>query len=168
MTIKRSQTLTPDERATLLEWDVDIFRSEALGLIWRPKELHLVFYDEGVPVSKCSLLRHTIEVNGNKLDVAGLGGVVTAPQFQQRGYATSLLEDVQLLVDTEWMLPAITLFCRDGLVPFYLGRGWQVIAEPVEILQPHGSIIAPMNFMVLMAGKHRWPKGSVKLLSLPW
>ena len=76
MRIKRRSNLNADEKLALTAWDDDIFQSDALNLIGRPKELHLVLYAENAPVSKCGLVKQQVLVGEENIVVGGIGGVV--------------------------------------------------------------------------------------------
>ncbi|WP_460234344.1 GNAT family N-acetyltransferase [Aurantivibrio plasticivorans] len=168
MSFEYKLTLNDIEKRTLLEWGDDIFASEQFNLIWRPKDLHLVMYQQDMPVSKCGLLRQTIRVGSHDLEVAGIGGVVTAPECQNQGFATQLIDEALRFVETEWLLSVSALFCRNELVPFYQQLGWKGAEREVMIVQPHGSVRAPMNFLVYEVAPGSWPGGAVELGCLPW
>lgn len=162
-----TQSLSEEETAALLDWSADVFQSEPLNLFWRPKELHLVGYVEGRPVSKCGLLRHRARVGDQWLPLGGIGGVVTPPQYQGRGYAGDILQEALRCLREDWRRDAALLFCRQPLVTFYQKHGWELVTHPVEILQPQGKIVAPVPAMYYPL-RAAWPDGPVALDSMPW
>lgn len=167
MHFHRCLSLSEHEKDELLGWGKDIFNSEALELIWRPKSEQLVLYEGENPVSTCGLLRQQVELCTASLEVGGIGGVVTRPDFRGRGYAGKLLEEALRIFCDEWLLDAGMLFCRDALIPFYRERGWQVLEAPVSILQPIGTITCPTPVMV-HPFHTPWPSGPIHIDSLPW
>lgn len=167
MEFQRYLSLPDGERDQLLGWGSDIFDTEDLTLIWRPKQVHLVLYAHGEPVSTCGLLRQLLRVDSRALEVGGIGGVVTPPQHQCQGYARQLLREALRIFAEEWSLDAGMLFCREALVPFYRASNWQQLDPPVRIAQPPGTIECPTPVMVFPLNG-QWPVGPVNIDSLPW
>jgi len=152
----------------LLEWGQDIFNSAELELIWRPKDEHIILSRDGVPVSKCGILKQTISVNGETLQVGGIGGVVTAPASQHKGYAHKVLKEAVKILKYEWQMPAAMLFCLEPLVSFYRQPGWTLITPPVTLVQPAGVVQCPVQVMVKPLQMARFPDTPVHVEGLPW
>lgn len=167
MPVKHTNALNDEEKRQLTGWGRDIFESEGLNLIWRPKEMHLILYENGQPVSHCGLIRQAITVNNNAVPIGGIGGVVTPPPHQHQGYARKLLQHALAEFATE-QLPAALLFCREQLVPFYRQQGWQLINDSVLVLQPQGVIQFPASVMVYPLNQFNWPAGAINIDSPPW
>lgn len=163
----RCISLPEDEKRQLLGWGSDIFDSANLELIWRPKPLHLVLYSGDEAVSGCGLLNQSVRVGERTLEVGGIGGVITPPPHQGKGYARQVLGEALRIFAEEWTLDAGLLFCREALVPFYQARGWQRLGAPVNIFQPSGMINCPTPVMVYPF-KESWPAEAVCIDSLPW
>ena len=167
MRIKRSSSLTEQEKHQLLSWGDDIFHTEELELMWRPKESHLILYIGDRPVTHCGLITQSINVGDSSFLVGGVGGVVTAPDFQGRGYAHQILQEALTIFALEER-PAALLFCREALQPFYHQQNWQLIPDPVWILQSSGLVQFPACTMVHTLNGFSWPDGPLKIDSLPW
>lgn len=163
----RCISLPEDEKRQLLGWSSDLFDTENLELIWRPKPAQLVLYEGDEPVSTCGLLKLTVQVALQDLQIGGIGGVVTPLVHQNKGYAGQVLQEAKRIFAQEWMLDAGMLFCRENLVPFYQGRGWQRLDTPVKIFQPSGMMDCPTPVMVCPLTQS-WPAGAVTVDSLPW
>lgn len=165
--IKLVESLTDAEKQQLFGWGDDIFGVASLGLQWRPKTSHLLLHAHGKLVSHVGLLTHVVSVDGRPVTVGGVGGVVTIPKMQKRGYAWLLMRHAAKLFG-EWRMDAGLLFCLRQLVPFYETLDWRVVEHPVLIEQPSGKIAPPCNVMVLPLNGCVWRDGSVELNSLPW
>jgi hypothetical protein len=100
--------------------------------------------------------------------VGGVGGVITMPAFQKEGHATAVLKYLAEYLRDQLNLPFGLLFCRPALVPFYRRLDWQLLADTVNIQQPHGTISSPIPVMYASFSKLPWPKGTVNLNSEPW
>ena len=166
--IRVSERLTGEERHTLFEWGENIWGAEDLQYRWRPKDLHLLLEEDGRLVSHVGLLRHAVSAGRRSVDVAGVGGVVTVPEAQGRGYAQRGMRHAAEFFCREWGVEFGLLFCRDALVPFYERLGWQTVEEPVVIEQPDGEVESAMNVLVLPCDGRAWPAGKVRLESFPW
>jgi hypothetical protein len=60
------------------------------------------------------------------------------------------------------------LLCRDAVAPFYERLGWQLVGDPVTLIQRGASARCPSNVMVKPLADEPWPAGPVDLRSLPW
>jgi aminoglycoside 2'-N-acetyltransferase I len=166
--IRLEDHISDEERHILFEWGQNIFGAEDLALRWRPKDWHFFLDVDGRPVNHVGLLKHTIGVGGRPVVVGGVGGVVTVPEAQGKGFAQSTMRRAASFMCDEWGVEFGFLFCRDQLVAFYERLGWQLVREPVEIQQDESNIISPFNTMVLACGGRTWPGGAINLDSRPW
>lgn len=167
MHFERCISLPDHEKRQLLGWGSDLFDSEELRLIWQPKPVQLVLYRGDQAVSACGLLRQPVKVADHTLRVGGIGGVVTPPAHQGKGYARQVLREALRIFEQEWAMDSGMLFCREPLVAFYRARGWQKLDAPVKIFQPHGAIDCPTPAMIYPL-HNAWPSGAVNVDSLPW
>lgn len=165
--IRQADSLTDAERHLLFDWGDDIFGAASLNLRWRPKDVHFLLYLDGTVVSHVGALKHVVTVAGQPVTVGGVGGVVTVPEAQKRGFARELMRQAtSLLVD--WRVDAGLLFCLPRMFPFYESQGWQVVEQTVLIDQPSVRIASPLEVMVLPLDGRPWPDGEVELNSFPW
>ena len=165
--IRQTDFLSDAENDRLFGWGVDIFGADDLNLRWRPKDVHFLMEVDGEMVSHVGVLKHEVSIVGELLTVAGVGGVVTIPAFQRNGHARELMLHAAGFL-REWQVDAGLLFCLRRRVPYYESQGWQVLKQPVTIVQPSGEIVSPLEVMVLPFGKSSWPDGEVQLNSFPW
>jgi len=166
--IKQVDTLDAADRERLFDWGEDIFGAQSLNLRWRSKDLHFLLYNDANLVSHAGILRHVVKVKGEPIVVGGLGGVVTLPEAQRKGFARRLVQLSMSFMESEWKVGAGLLFCLPRMVRYYESLGWQVLESPVVIDQPSGKIASPLLVMVLPFGGMKWPPGSVELQSFPW
>ena len=166
--IRKSNALTDEETRRLFHWGENIFGVQPHQLTWRPKDLHFVLYSEDQPLSHVGLLRHEIMVDGKRLKVAGVGGVVTVPEAQRQGLARKLMLHAMSFIRSEWDMDAGLLFCLPKMEAYYARLGWQTTDGPVIFDQPAGKVSSPLLVMVLPLRDQPWPQGKVDLQSLPW
>jgi GNAT superfamily N-acetyltransferase len=141
---------------------------QAHTLSWREKDWHFFVDVDGEPVSHVGVLRHDVRVDGVPVPVAGLGGVITEPGFQGRGFAQALLREAVAFMRDELGADFGFLFCLPRLVLFYEGQGWRTLPRPIRIEQPGGALESPVEVMVLPLRDRPWPPGKVETQSLPW
>ena len=165
--IRQADILTEAEKKKLFGWGDDIFGADDLNLRWRPKDVHFLMEVDGETVSHVGVLKHEVSVVGELVTVGGVGGVVTIPAFQRNGYARELTLHAAGFF-REWQVDAGLLFCLRRRVPYYESQGWQVLKQPVTMVQPSGEIVSPLEVMILPFGKSSWPDGEVRLNSFPW
>jgi GNAT superfamily N-acetyltransferase len=166
--IRQTEALTDEEKQQLFGWGENIFDVAALNLSWRPKDLHFLLYSDGKPISHVGVLKHVISVNGEPATVGGVGGVMTVPSAQKKGFARQLMKHTARFFKQEWAVDAGLLFCLPKLTPYYEALGWQEARSPVLIEQPGGPIMSPLRVMVLPLVEEGWPSGRIELGSLPW
>ena len=166
-TIVQAEMLTEEQKRKLFGWGEDIFGVEGLNVAWRPKDVHFLLLSDGEPVSHVGVLRLEVKVSEQAMGVGGVGGVVTVPGQQNKGYAARLMRHAAEFFDREWEVDAGLLFCLPKRVDYYSGLGWIRIDGPVDVEQKDGSSRSPLPVMVLPIARG-WPAGPVDLQSLPW
>src|SRR2546423_4021244 len=127
MEIRQATTLTDAEQQKLFGWGENIFGVQAHALRWRHKDLHFLLYEDGDLVSHAGILQHIVKVNGLSVSAAGLGGVVTVPEAQRKGFACQLVQHAMRFAETEWKVEAGLLFCRPQMVAYYQRLAWQMV-----------------------------------------
>jgi predicted acetyltransferase len=160
--------LSETEKRQLFEWSPNVFGDEALHLQWRLKDWHFLVYADEQLVSHVGIVKHVVTVGEQPVTVGGIGGVVTVPAAQGKGYASTALQAATKFMREELMVDFGMLFCLARMIPFYQRFGWQEVQEPVIIDQPSEKMPSPLMVMVLPCRKQTWPAGTVKLESLPW
>ena len=166
--IRLVECLTDEEKQQLFGWEKNIFGVEPLNLKWRPKDLHFLFYSGGELISHVGILKHVVTVNGEFVTVGGIGGVVTIPKAQRRGFAHRLMLHTAKFLECEWKVAAGLLFCLPGIVAYYEALRWQRAEGPVLIEQPNGKFPSPLQVMVLPLCKKESLDGRIDIRSLPW
>jgi aminoglycoside 2'-N-acetyltransferase I len=162
------ETYSAEDRLSLSGGDNDPNQTASYNLHWRPKTLHVLVIQDKITVSHVGLLHHTVTVNNQLVPVAGIGGVLTHPDFRGKGFSQMALKKALDHIQTHMNANFAILFCRDSLRPWYEKQGWSPIPHPVWIDQPQGSIQSPLAVMVKILGRERWPPGTVQLGCLPW
>jgi GNAT superfamily N-acetyltransferase len=161
--VRFDTSLSDEDRHILLGWSEDPFGINHLHLKGRRKDFHFLGYEKGQLVSHVGLVKDEVQVAGNPMPVAGIGGVVTIPSARGKGYAHILLQHAAGYVCAEMNVEYGMLFCLPALIPFYQSAGWVEVNSPVFVAQPLGRIVSPVNTMVLPCDRERiWPEGTIE------
>ncbi len=158
---------TKTERDEVSGGAVDPSGVAETGLTWLDKEVHFGVRRQGRLVAHAGLVRVPLSVGAARLQVAGLGGVVVAPDLRGQGLArlvvTAAMEHARSL-GIQFGL----LFCWPDLIPLYERLGWRVLGDDLQVEQPDGPVTMPLQAMwtSLVEGAE-FPGGQARLLSLP-
>ena len=77
-------------------------------------------------MSHVGVLRHAVSVAGRPVTVGGVGGVVTLPEAQKKGYAGRLMRRAAEFFARGAAVQAGFLFCLPHMVDYYEKLGWPV------------------------------------------
>jgi GNAT superfamily N-acetyltransferase len=170
--IRQVPQLTQDDVRQLYGWGENIFGTAHLHLTYRakdPNDLHFLLYagDEG-PLSHAAILKHRASVNGVPALIGGIGGVVTIPSAQRRGYAAMLVRHATEFLAHEWDVDFAMLFCIDRMVSYYARLGWRKVDCEVMLDQPTGKRPSPFHVMTLPFNERFHTINSIDLASASW
>lgn len=148
-----SRPLSESEDRILFHWDQNIWQMPHVRPRWRfvKKPLHAFGYAEATDpglrldqlVSHVAGCVHTCRINGRSRRIGAIGGVVTVPEAQGRGYARQLTAAILTTLRRQAVLDAGVLLCLPHLADFYTRLGWQVVAVPFTLQHPSGSRPSP-------------------------
>jgi aminoglycoside 2'-N-acetyltransferase I len=110
----------------------------------------------------------TVNWNGRKVDIGGIGGVATREDCRAQGYGSIALNAaVQTMRDHEAIKFAL-LFCEPHNFAFYQARGWHPFSGEIYAEQASGRVrfeaMAPFIFDLGRAPR----EGTIDLCGLPW
>ncbi len=143
----------------------------------------LLALEGDLPVGHVDITERTVLVDGQPLQVGGIGGVATLEGWRRRGIATAALQCAADFLGDELAVPFGLLFCDPALVPFYAKLGWQEIPGPLVYDQPDPcepgleqavadrpvhKVLLDGAAMVLPCLEQNWPAGLVDLCGFPW
>ncbi|UQA97286.1 GNAT family N-acetyltransferase [Streptomyces halobius] len=146
----------------------DPFDVERTALTWRSKEEHFGVRLGDRLVAHAGLVPVPVSVDGTRMQVVGIGGVIVAPDL--RGHGLARLAVTSAVEQARSMGPEFgLLFCWPDRVPVYQRLGWQTLDVDVHVEQPGESVaVMPLRSMWLpLREGAQWPPGPVRLLSLP-
>jgi aminoglycoside 2'-N-acetyltransferase I len=156
------KAIWPPEVVATLPWAGITFANADLRV--------LVLDDIGDVVSHVGLYRRVITWNGQKINVAGIGGVLTRADMRNRGLATIALNAAIQTLRAEESVNFAILFCESDRAPFYMARGFKPFEGQVFIEQPDQGHV---RFDAIAPYVHDLKRtaptlGTLDLCGLPW
>lgn len=146
----------------------DPSHTHSYKLSWRPTETHVFVSAEGRMMCHVGLVRQTVQISGEPLEVAGVGGVLVRSGERGHGYGHAAMEAAEAFAAREWKVGFLLLFCRESLRSWYDALGWRKVLGATWAEQPTGPIVLPLESMWKSLAGARWPAGDVYLCSKPW
>jgi GNAT superfamily N-acetyltransferase len=119
------------------DWSAeDRFRTR----LWRDdRAVHFVRADGNLLVSHAQIVVPDLERAGRPLRIAGVGGVMTYPQFRGEGHGTAVMRRATDHIRTDPSFDVGMLFCDPDVIPFYERFGWMTLPGGRVIeLEPGG------------------------------
>jgi len=134
-----------------------------------PERGILVWDDAGSLVGYVGIIARDAMLDGRTVRVGGIGSVETHPAARGQGYARAALGRAATFMADELGAAFGVLVCREELLPFYGGFGWQPFAGTLLVEQAGGRV--PFTFNRPMTLPLRYPapsEGTLDLCGLPW
>ena len=135
---------------------------------WSAQEWMALGRLDGQLVSQLCLLKREILVGGERVWVAGIGGVATHPQRQRKGLASQLMRATETFMRDEIRVPFGLLVCAEVTRPFYKSLGWKLVANSLTFVQNEQRLPLYTCVMALPLSGQPWPAGEIDLCGLPW
>jgi len=119
-------------------------------------------------VTQLCLPKREISVGGEKVWVAGIGGMATHPDHQHKGFGSALLKATERFMRDEIQVPFGLLICADATQPFYQLSRWLKVADVLYFWQENQRRSLQTCVMVLPLTDRLWLAGEIDLCGLPW
>ncbi len=136
---------------------------------WASPQWSILVWDKDELVSRVGLLTREALSNGATKLIGGIGGVMTHPERQGKGYASHALREASKIFDLEMGIAFALLFCRPHLVEFYKRFQWKPFEGQVFVEQSQGKVEFSANGSMVLDVKEQAPlNGILDLNGLPW
>lgn len=166
--IEISHSYSAADKKELAGGQEDPSQTRGYKLQWRPTETHIFVCASGKKLCHVGVVAQTIEIGGNSVGVAGIGGVLARSESRGRGYGRIGMGAAEDFARREMGVKFMLLFCRPQLQRWYELLGWGKLSSPVWVEQPRGEVLHPLVSMTKCLGTDPWPEGDVRLGSRPW
>jgi GNAT superfamily N-acetyltransferase len=121
-------------------------------------------------VAHAGITYRVIQVDNLRVPVAGIGGVMTLPDWRRHGYARAMLDNATAFAGLQLWAPFALVICPEEAAEFYLHLGWRVAEAPIWCEQPGGPVRLSHELALYLAcqGDADWPSGPIHLGGAPW
>lgn len=140
-----------------------------IALAWaRPQRSILVWDDERLVAHVGVVVREAV-LDGQNIHIGGIGGVMTHPTAQGKGYASAAMRRAEGFFTSDPAIAFALLCCPPSRVSFYERLGWRGFSGRLLVEQPGGAIEFTVNAVLVRAVHHPAPSvGTLDLCGLPW
>ena len=136
---------------------------------WASPQWSVLVWEENELVSRVGLVVREIISNSENKTIGGVGGVMTHPERQSKGYASEAMREAVRIFREEWQVAYALLFCGSRLIEFYKRLQWKPFEGQVFVQQLRGKVEFSANNAMVLDVKEQAPlNGSLDLNGLPW
>lgn len=164
--IESAAAIAPELRDKLDRWSDAEFGQ--IPYQWAPAEWYAAAYLDGLLAGSLTIVTREISAGGEAVRVAGIGNVMTKPEYRRRGLATAMMRAAAELMRTRLEVEFGLLICQPRVAPVYANVGWTGVRGPTQFRQQSGTTTYPHDTMVLKLTAREWPIGTIDLRGLPW
>jgi len=162
-------------REALASLVVAVYPPEVLASVpWRnvvtaPTTHRIIICKGSDAVCAAAYQFRSVHLNGILTMLAGIGGVMTHPNFRRNGFGSAAMQAVQGALDRDGHVEFGLLFCEPKNSAFYERLGWSVFRGTVLADQPNGTIhYDALGAMVFPFGSVSPRSGLIDLRGPPW
>ena len=176
ITLKASNDGSGDERRALRELSHSVYPPGSekdwpgRHLEWTGSQWDIQVTEEsGRLVSYTGVTLRDASHNGRRVQIGGIGGVKTHPDFRGNGYAAMGLMRAAQFFDEQPDLEFALLVCAQSLIEYYTAFGWNEFGGHLLTAQ-HGETLEFVfnDVMVLTVHAPAPTSGTIDLLGPPW
>jgi len=139
------------------------------NVTWASPEWSILVWDENELVSRVGLICREIISNGESKLIGGVGGVMTHPQRQGKGHASTAMREAARIFLEEWNVAYALLFYGTRVNEFYKRLAWKQFDGQIFVQQPKGRVDFTVNKAMVLDVKESAPlDGMLDLNGLPW
>ena len=146
----------------------ETFLEEGDETLWADMDWHVLITVEGKLVSHLEIVERDAIVGQEGVRLAGIGGVLTLPEWRGRGLAQAGLQKAQAFMCEELNVDFGLLMCDQEMVTYYSTLGWLEVEGPLVYDQPEGKVTYDDRVMIFNCSDMGWPQGVIDIQGYPW
>jgi aminoglycoside 2'-N-acetyltransferase I len=173
--IKIEERDGPASRAETAPLVAAVYPPEVMAtIVWRdvvsaPASHKVVVYYDKQLVAAAGMLFREADVDGVPARIAGIGGVMTLPEAQGKGFGRAAMLAAHEIIERDGTSAFGLLFCEPKNIGFYERLGWLVFHGTVIAEQPDAiAAYRVMPAMVRPLAGQAPVDGTINLRGLPW
>jgi len=170
-----TEELSDSQKAALAKLRGAVYPPEVIATLpgrffsWAPPQWSVFLWDGDEIISRVGMLVRRMISNGEERTIGGIGGVMTHPSREGKGFASQVMREARRRFETDLKVSYALLFCRPHLVEFYKRLDWKPFTGKVLVEQPGGKIEFSANGSMVRDISEPAPlSGSLDLNGLPW
>lgn len=168
ISISQSERLSEVELREIEEVDQSAFTGPEDDIDWSGSEWHVIGRLAERIVSIAGILKRRIRVGEVTLEVGGIGGVATHPDYQKHGYGSAVMQRAAEFMQDDLHVEFGLLVCDQETASFYGKLGWQISPAELVFNSKGTKQIFQDITMVLPLSSRPWPVGRIDLCGTPW
>jgi predicted GNAT family N-acyltransferase len=146
----------------------ETFIEEGDDTLWSDVDWHILLSIDEKLVSHVEIVEREVRVAHVRIPLAGIGGVLTLPEWRGRGLAQAGMQKAQEFICEELGADFGLLMCDRETISFYSGLGWVEVKGPLVYDQPRGKVYFDDAVMIFTCTGRTWPEGIIELCGYPW
>jgi len=160
--------LHPTLKKDIKDWLISEFIEDEDETIWSNVDWHILGWLDNKLISHIDILERIVLVGGDKIPIAGIGGVVTKLESRGKGIASRLMRDANRFMAHEMDIEFGLLMCDQKRVSFYQELGWELVENTLVYDQPSGEEIFGDQVMIYPIKGRKFPVGKIDVRGYPW
>ncbi len=160
--------LHPTLKKDIKDWLISEFIDDEDETIWSNVDWHILGWLDNKLISHIDILERIVIVGGDKIPIAGIGGVVTKLEWRGRGIASRLMREANRFMAHEMAIEFGLLMCDQKRVSFYQELGWELVENTLVYDQPSGEEIFGDQVMIYPIKGRKFPVGKIDVRGYPW
>jgi predicted GNAT family N-acyltransferase len=135
---------------------------------WSDVDWHIIVRIGEELVSHVEIVERDARVGRDQIKLAGIGGVLTLPEWRGLGLAQAGMQKTQEFMCEELAVDFGLLMCDREMVPYYSRLGWVEVDGPLIYDQPQGKVYFDDAVMIFSCKGRAWPDGIIDICGYPW
>jgi aminoglycoside 2'-N-acetyltransferase I len=119
--------------------------------------LHILAAEDDQVIAHAAVVQRQLVLGNRPVRTGYVEAVAVHPQWRGRGYATTVMDEVERIIRAAYDLGALS--ASGGVERFYLSRGWLAWQGPTYVLAPTGMARTPEDdgstFVLAVSSKIR-------------
>jgi GNAT superfamily N-acetyltransferase len=170
-----TEELSDNQKAAIAKLRGTVYPPEVIATLpdrffsWAAPQWSVFLWEDDEIISRVGMFVRRIVSNGEEKTIGGVGGVMTHPSREGKGYASQAMREASRRFEADLKVSYALLFCHPHLVAFYKRLGWKPFEGKLLVEQPGGKVEFSVHGPMVLDIKEPAPfGGSLDLNGLPW
>ncbi|MEL7020176.1 MAG: GNAT family N-acetyltransferase [Bacteroidota bacterium] len=128
----------------------------------------VIMEQDGAIVSFCNIIERSALFDNDKVEIGGLGHVVTVPEHRGNGYSKEVVKEAAKFMFDTLLADFGLVLCTDARVSYYRKMGWYLVNSKLTCSQSDNTNIEWKGNTMLLSRDARELPLIIDLQGLPW